>query len=218
MGKVKRKFIEGHSYIEMYNFTTQLSFWELGESYKAVKKYMSENHDLKIPVCVRLKTGDIRVKKYDEQIGLDPRNYYSNAKDLASVVDLTYRSRLAIQERFLSGDIRKFEKLDISDCNPVELLNLKVFLESLRDKWVYLDLTEDEDGKFHIFEVIDPEIIRTIHKNDLTSIRERNIFLAKYVNNEDTSKVEEKALLNLVNHFRPAENLLEEVDEAIRSL
>lgn len=218
MGRTKRKFIEGHSYFEMYDFTRALSFWELEESYKAVEEYMKAEHDMKIPVCVRLKVGDIRVKKYDEQIGLDPTNYYSNADDLVYIVRATYRSRVAIRERFLSGKLGRYDKVDITSVSPIELLNLKIFLESLEDQWVYIDGDTDENGKYYIFETIDPEVIRTVYKHDLTSRKARNTFLSMYVTPENTSNLSKEEIVNLVNHFRPAKNLLKEVEQAIDNL
>lgn len=218
MGRTKRKFIEGHSYFEMYNFTRQLSFWELEESYKAVELYMEDSHDMQIPVCVRLKTGDIRVKKYDEQIGLDPRNYYSNAHDLAFIVRATYRSREAIRDRFLSGEIKKYKKLDMDKANPTELLNLKIFLENLDGQWIYLDADADDNGKYYILETVSPEVIRTIYKHDLTSRKARNLFLSRYTKPDKTVQVEMKQVVNFVSHFRPVENVLKEVEEAIASL
>lgn len=218
MGRTKRKFIEGHSYFEMYNFTRKLSFWELEESYKAVETYMEQSHDMQIPVCVRLKTGDIRVKKYDEQIGLDPRNYYSNAKDLAYIVRASYRSRQAIRDRFFLHDIRKFTRPDIGKANAMELLNLKIFLENLDGQWIYLDADNDDNGKYYILETVSPEVIRTIYKHDLTSRKSRNLFLSRYVESEKMAQLDKKQIVNFVNHFRPVENLLREVEEAIGNL
>ncbi len=54
--KPKRKFIEGHSYVEIHTFTRALSFWELEESYKSLEDYMMENNYLKdIPVSEHVK-------------------------------------------------------------------------------------------------------------------------------------------------------------------
>ncbi len=218
MGRTKRKFIEGHSYFEMYNFTRDLSFWELGESYKAVEEYMADDHDMKIPVCVRLKTGDIRVKKYDEQIGLDPRNYYSNARDLAFIVRESYKSRKIVRERFFKSGIKTYTRADISKSSPIELLNLRIFLENLDGQWIYIDGVEGEDGKDYILETVSPEVIRTVYKHDLTSRKARNIFLSKYVESEELGSLTKKEIVNLINHFRPVANVLREVEEAIENL
>jgi len=218
MGRTKRKFIEGHSYFEMYNFTRDLSFWELEESYKAMEEYMADDHDMKIPVCVRLKTGDIRVKKYDEQIGLDPRNYYSNARDLAFTVRETYRSRKLVRERFFKNGVKTYEKVDIGKSSPVVLLNLKIFLENLDGQWIYIDSEKDENGKSYIMETVNPEVIRTIYKHDLTSRKARNIFLTRYVRSEELGDLDKGQIVNFINHFRPVANLLKEVEEAIENL
>lgn len=217
--KPKRKFIEGHSYVEIHTFTRALSFWELEESYKSLEDYMKEDHDVQIPVCIRLKTGDIRVKKYDEQIGLDPRDYYSNAHDLQFVVRNAYNSRVIMQKRFLEGEVQEYPQSDVSGCSPTELLNLKEFLTALDDnQWVYFDIVERENGELcYIFEVVDANIIRTISKKSLTEVKERNAFLFKY-GDKNTQALESKNIRNLLNHFRPAENLLEEVYEAIWSI
>ena len=213
--KPKRKFIEGHSYVEIHTFTRALSFWELEESYKSLEDYMKAEHDVQIPVCVRLKTGDIRVKKYDEQIGLDPRDYYSNAHDLQFVVRNAYNSRVVMRERFLEGEIQEYPQASVWECSPTELLNLKEFLTALNDEWIYFDIAERENGeKCYIFEVVDPNIIRTISKRSLTEVKDRNNFLAKY-GDKNTQALDHKHIRNLLNHFRPAENLLEEVYEAI---
>lgn len=213
--KPKRKFIEGHSYVEIHTFTRALSFWELEESYKALENYMKENHDVQIPVCVRLKTGDIRVKKYDEQIGLDPRDYYSNAHDLQYVVRDAYNSRIIMRERFLEGEVSEYPQSSVSECSPTELLNLKEFLTALDDEWVYFDKTKTKDGeKCYIFEVVDADIIRTISKRAITEVKKRNTFLFKY-GDKNTQALDSEHIENLLNHFRPAENLLEEVYEAI---
>ncbi len=218
MGKTKRKFIEGHSYIEMYKLTRNFSFGELENSYKAVEDYMKDDHDMRIPVCVRLKVGDLRVKKYDEQIGLDPTNYYSNAYDLAFIVENTYKSRKAVKERFLSGETPMYDRLNVATANAIELLNIKMFLEDLRGQWIYLDKEVDENGKYYIMEVVSPEVIRTIYKHDLTSRKARNEFLSMYVNTEDTNELDIRAIVNLLNHFRPVENVYKEVLEAIENL
>lgn len=218
MVEPKRKFIEGHSYVEIHRFTRALSFWELEESYKAMKKYRSENHDKNIPVCIRLKKGDIRVKKYDEQIGLDPKTYYGNASDIAFVTYGAYDSRKAMNKRFLQGEIRQYPKADVKKANSIELLNLKDFLEDVKDEWVYVDKDRTEDGKtFYILETIDPEIIRTIYKDSLTATKAKNDFLLKY-GNENSANIERERVINLVNHFRPAKNVLKEVKEAIDEL
>ena len=216
---IERKFIEGHSYKEIYRNTRAFNFEELKLAKETMDEYLKESQDINIPVCIRQKPGDTAVKRYDKQTGLDPRDYYGDVKDIEFVTNNALQSRIAIAKRFFEGDIKNFPQKPLEEFDVVSLLNLKEYMLDLEDKhWVYLSVDEDDSGsKFLIYEVITQELVKNINNHTLSQKRDKNNFLQMY-GNYTTDSIEREKVENFVNHFRPAKNVLRDIIESIDSL
>lgn len=216
---VERKFIEGHSYKEIYRFTRAFDFKELQIAKDTMDAYIKEDNDINIPVCIRQKPGDTAVKRFDRQVGLDPTEYYGDVSDIAFVTNNALQSRKAIAKRFFGDEIKSFPQTPIEEYDVVSLLNIKEYMLDLDEKkWVYLSIGKDEtDSKFLIYEVIDESLLKNINNHTLAEKKDKNTFLQMY-GDYTVDSVNRGNLENFVNHFRPSRNVLRDIIEAIDSL